>query len=220
MSLLKLVDNNLELLEWKPGQSGPNIGDAVPTSYGYRKWADKLEFYIINEVKTSKTPSWLGAIARSLPPAGYNHLALNFDLVLDGNSVSMARCLEFDIRVCLAKLGYNCSSQINNATGIWQISDVNGNWVDTGYHVAALKPWTLQHFRIEYAFDFVGHKYSIVGIKINDAATFMVPDVLRNLAATPLAWDDSCSIQVQQDMYGNVGTFSQIMWNIDLEWTA
>lgn len=224
--MFKLVDSNLEQYEWKTPQAGPGIGDAIPyvpgiaMPYGYRTWPGKLEFYIQNAVITPKTPSWLGAISRQLPPAGYSHLAFEFDLVLDGYSAKYGRCFEFDIRNCLAGLGYNCSSQFNQATGLWEISDVNGNWVSTGYKYPNLMPWSLQRMRIEYFFDYVNKKYGVQQIEINDYVPFVVPAKLQNLAATPLAWEDSCNVQVQQDMYGLLGGFSQMMQNINLEWTA
>jgi hypothetical protein len=216
---MKLVDSNLELQTWKAPQSGLGIGDAVPTSFGYRYPTAGLEFFIENIVVTKNTPSWLGAISRTLP-TGYSNLKLNFEVMWDGWMPAFARSLEFDIRLAFQGYGYNCSGQLNRATGSWQVSDKNGNWIDSGYIFKPLDPWLWHRFSISYHFDFLIRSYGPVAIKI-DNESFVIPLALQNLPATTLAWADSCNVQVQQDIYGNVvGGFSQVMRNINLEWTV
>lgn len=216
---MKLIDPNLELQPWKAPQAGPTIGDAVPSLYGYRTYPDALEFYTeYHGAPTSLTPAWMGAISRPLPPTSYSHLTLQFDIQFDGASVKAARVREFDIRVAVAGMGLNCSSQFNDVTGLWQITDVAGNWIDTSWKFPAFVPWHTHHVEICYLFNWAARAYLVTGASIDGAlyarAGLFVP-------ATPLAWADSVNIQVQQGLNANVVPvgYAQVMRNINLVWS-
>lgn len=220
---MKLVDGALEREAWKPGQTGPAIGDAVPSGYGYRTYPNVpgLEFWCeYHGAPTTLTPAWLGAISRTLPPSAYGSLTFAFDIQLDGASVKAARVMEFDIRVALGGMGYNCSSQFNMTSGLWQITDVAGNWVDTQWSFPAFKPWHTHHVEIRYAFYWPLRTYSVISVLV-DTSGYVVSPGLKGIAATPLAWADSVNIQIQQGLDGRVvpAGYAQVMRNIQLVWS-
>lgn len=224
---MKLIDPNLELLPWKKPQAGPGIGDAVPSTYGYRGYNDALEFYTeYHGAPTTLTPAWLGAISRNLPDTTYDLLTLAFDVRFDGAAATAARVMEFDVRVARGGMGFNCSSQFNVETGLWQITDVNGNWVNTTWEFPPFSAWQKHHVEISYWFDWVKRLYSVTSARIETgnaiSSVYFTPPALQGISATPLAWADSVNVQVQQGLNASripVG-YSQVMKNINLIWSV
>jgi hypothetical protein len=216
-----LSDRNLEKESWKPRQANTtDIGDAVPKDYGYRVYPDSLEFFISSPPVPKGTPAWLGAIARPLPPIpGYSKLKFSYDIKLDGGSTVNARLLESDIRVSRMQQNFNTSTQMNYATGVWQVSNQKGDWVDTTLRMEKLTPWKMHHIVIESWFDFLHLVYGVAAITIDNFPRYPVPTNLQGLTPTKMAWEDSCSVQIQQGLNAAGGSFAQNMKNINLDWS-
>lgn len=212
-----IVDSDLQLRpDWKklvgPEISGkPNY--VAPDVYGIDQSSPYARFYTQGKADAN----WLAGLSRPILPNTGN-LELSFTLILDSLVSLYARCLEFDTRICKDKIGYNFSAQINIQAG-WklQISDVTGLWVDavTVGKLPALVPIPVS---FTYKFDFTKKTYSTISATIA-GKKYVIPAKLQNFAATPLNWDDSCNLQVQQDTGDLPGSFSQTMTNVKFSWS-
>lgn len=208
-----ITDSNLELATWD-SHVGTDIGGVAPTSYGWRDHPlDPLvrEFY----VSGPKYSDWLAACHRPvLPTTG--SLTLDFDFYVDSNVALNAQALEFDTKLAIAGKMFNWSSQFNYQTGVWQVSDAAGNWIDTVYRFLKFQPNRLYQMHFQYLFDPVKLTYSFVDISGPAFAT--AGKMPAPLTATATNWTDSCNLQVQQDLNANGGQFSQYMRNIRYTW--
>lgn len=209
-----IVDSDLQLRpDWEK-HVGPDIGGISPDVSG---WDQSNPPYMRFFAQGKAYSDWLAAIHRPILPNTGN-LQLSFDLMVDSLAGTYAQALEFDTRLSIAGFNYNFSSQVNYAEGgKLQISDVKGNWVDSGAVPGKLPILMPIRFLYVYKFDTIKKTYSTVSVSIA-GKKYLIPARLQNLAAQPLKWDDSCSLQVQLDIGALPGAFSHSMNNVDLGW--
>jgi hypothetical protein len=201
-----MIDNDLELrTDWEI-HVGPDISGVanppLPTSKGWRDLAGTREFY----VKGPGGADVLYAVHRPLQ-SNAGIVKLSFDLMTDVSTVSVGRCLEVDTIFTFNKLKYNCSSQFNNASGVFEISNASGGWVSTGLKVQRFTPFQWYSLQFEYWFDSVAKRYSFLAMTLN-GKKFSIPLNLQNLAAIATDWADVISLQVQLDVDTAGGGFS------------
>lgn len=209
-----IVDDQLELSMWD-AHVGPDIGGVEPTSYGWRDHPldpPVREFY----VQGPKYSDWLAACHRPVLP-NTGKLGLQFELFVDQNSQSVAQAIEIDTKLAIAGQMYNFSSQFNYATGIWQVSDFVGSWVNTPCKFLKFRPSRRYDMAFDYVFDTAKKAYAFVRMSGPDFA--FVGPMLPPLLASPTTWKDSCSLQVQQDLAGNGGAYSIYLRNIRYVWS-
>jgi hypothetical protein len=207
-----IQDTQLELLPWE-SHVGANIGGIQPTSYGTRLLPGAREFFTVG----GKYADWLAAVHRPIcPNAGY--LTLTFELMTDAACPVVAQALEFDTRISLAGMNYNLSSQFNYAEGgAFQITDKSGSWIDSGWKPGKFTPYIWYPITLAYEFDVAKKAYSYLSAGIGPGA-FQIPKQLQGVPAVALAWADSCSLQVQQDLAGAGGGYSIFTRNMTYTW--
>lgn len=213
---MKIIDNDLHLMANWETHSGDDIAgkpnSVRPTSTGWRDLAGGRQFYIGGPGGADV----LYAIHRTVPVA-HGNFHLSFQLMTDSACLSVGRCLEFDSIVTLDKLKYNMSSQFNFNSGQFQISDVNGGWVNTGLSVDRFIPYWEYRLEYDYWFDSVAHRYSMLGVSLN-GSRYAIPAALQNLTAIPTDWADVISLQVQLDLDTQGGGFAIVMGDVDYTW--
>jgi hypothetical protein len=208
-----ITDSQLQSLpDWKK-EVGANIGGVSPTNYGFFQLGGLMLLY----TEGPKYADWLAAISRPICPNTGN-LSLSFQVMVDADSLTAAQALEFDTKVSIATYIYNFSSQLNYAEGgMLQISNAQGNWIDTGFKPGKLTPGVWHTFVYVYKFDTGAKTYSIVSVEI-DGLIFPIPSSLGNLKAIQSNWADSANFQVQLDLGANSGTFSELIQNAEFTW--
>lgn len=208
------IDPNLQnAIGWEV-HSGPGIGGVPPDAgrFGFVQHDALIDFY--TQYSGAGFADWLAAIHRPILQTP-TKVRLAFDVMFSCGAGLFAQAREFDTELSLALLKYNASCQINDAEGgKLQISDVNGSWQDVPGALPGILAADAWHsFAIDYLFDTVKHVYSIVTVAI-DGIPYAIPSNMQNLPALPTNWTDRMSLQVQQDLKGGGGAYSQTMQNV------
>lgn len=208
-----IIDAELEKrADWEK-KVGADIGGVSPTSYGWNQWPDCMKFYTSGKAYSD----WLAALHRPVLPNTGN-LALSFDLMTDSFAPQCAQAIEFDTRVSLAGMNYNFSAQVNYALGgVLQLSDAKGNWQDTDFRPGKFLPFVWTPIRMVYQFDTHLQIYATVEVRIG-LQRWKSPTKIA-LAPLPLNWEDSCSLQIQQDLGSTGGAFAIYIRNAQYEWS-
>lgn len=208
-----IVDQNIHLLTPWDIHVGAGIGGVPPASYGVEMLPGIAKFYTAGPAYSD----WLAAQHRPICPNTGN-LTLSFSLMTDDLAPAAAQALEFDTRVSIAGLNYNFSAQFNYAEGgTFQIVDNGGHWVDTGWKPGKFEPWIWYPIVLMYRFDTAKRTFSFMGA--SNGVSVAVPTGMQNLAAANLSWADSASVQVQQDIAGMAGAFSEYIKEMNLTWS-
>jgi hypothetical protein len=201
---MSIEDNGIEQLSGWFTQSGPNIGGVPPTSFGSTLLPGMRQFY------TNGPPyaDGLNAIKRPiLPNSGY--LNLSFDLMTDVLTPTFAQALEFDTRISISKTDYNFSGQFNYAEGgTFQIVDKSGKWIDTGWKPGKFQPYVWYPITFQYGFDTTKKAFSFLSASNGIGSPFSIPKAMQGILSGPLAWDDTCNLQVQLDLAQAGGQYS------------
>lgn len=211
-----MIDNDLELRSDWETHVGPDVSGVsnppLPTATGWRDLVGAREFY----VKGPGGADVLYAVHRPLlARSGIVHLT--FDAMTDVNALAQMRCFEIDTIVTGNKFKSNCSSQFNNASGMFEISNANGGWVSTGVKVARFAPFQWNSFQYDYWFDQTTKRYSFLAVSLN-GRKFPIPLNLQNLTAIPTDWADVISLQVQLDIDTSGGGFSVFTRKMQYVW--
>jgi hypothetical protein len=150
------------------------------------------------------------------PNSGY--LTLSFKLMTDLFTSELAQALEFDTRISVSQLNYNLSSQFNyQEGGTFQIVNSKGTWVDTGYNPGKFQPYLWYPVTLAYGFDLAAKAFSFLSVNVGLGA-FQIPKALQNIPAEPLAWEDTCNLQVQLDLAATGGSYSIYLSQINYSW--
>jgi hypothetical protein len=211
---VSICDTDLHLrADWE-NHVGINIGGTQPTSYGTVLLPNARQFFTAGKAYSD----WLAAIHRPIcPNTGY--LTLSFELMTDAACYDQAQALEFDTRISIASLNYNLSSQFNYFEGgAFQITDVRGNWIDSGWKPGKFVPYVWYPITLRYGFDVAKKAYSFLSANNGVGSPYVIPKVLQGLPAQPLAWADSCSLQVQLDLAAAGGAFSIFTRKMEYTW--
>lgn len=211
---MSIEDNGLDQLSGWFTQSGPNIGGAPPTSFGSVLLPGMRQFYTVG----SAYADGLNAIKRPiLPNTGF--LTLSFELMTDALAPTFAQALEVDSRLCVSKTDYNLSSQFNYVEGgVFQIVDRNGKWVDTEWKPGKFQPYVWYPIRFQYGFDVAKKTFSFLSASNGVGASFSIPKTMQGILSGPLAWDDTCNLQVQLDLAQAGGQYSIFTRNMKYTW--
>lgn len=211
-----IIDANLELSKTWQSQVGKLVsGDdhpVIPDTYGFdQNILNYMRFY----AQGKPYATWMAFNKRPvLPNTGY--LSLSSELILDSTTAG-AQALEFDLRLAIGGVDYNFSSQINQAEGgMLQIS-IADKWVDTGIVLGKLAYNVLHQFKFNYVFDTKAKKRSTASFVLDGKAYFL-PAKLTGIACASFNWEDTCILQVQQDIGPVAGYIQQTMRNTDIGW--
>lgn len=214
-----IIDPNLERSsQWKPN-TGQSIGGIAPSSYGTFLVPDAADgwrvFYTTGIA--GQYCDWLAALQR---PWMTNNglLTLAYDIIVDVNSLTVAQAIETDTRISdLAGYNYNCSMQINYATGVLQLSNASGAWASTPFAPGKYVPNIIHHVEARYQFDTTKHVSSVLSAAIDDEF-YAIPSAMQNIAATKKGWAPGPLLQVQQDTNIAGGSFAMYMRRIEYRW--
>lgn len=214
------IDSNLEANpNWNKlansGVGGPKPY-VPPDDFGMNVIQSDIEreFYISGPAYTDG----LFSLHRPIMP-NTGKLALQFELRTDEDTTINAQALEFDTRLAIGKFGYNFSSQFNyQKGGVWQAFIKDRGWVDTPFKPGKFSPDQWYPIRFDYSFDTAKKLFSFISVAVG-VTPFILPIQFHNLAATPLAWVDSCNLQMQLDLAYKGGSYRTRVRRISYLWS-
>lgn len=214
-----ITDANLELSKTWDKQVGKLVsGDdhpVIPDTYGFdASIANYMRFFAQGKAYAT----WMAFNKRPVLPNTGN-LSLSFELMLDSTTAG-AQALEFDLRLAIGGYDYNFSNQINQVeSGQLQIASPDGKWLDTGLIIGNGKlAYNVPHqFRFNFVFDTKTKKKSTVSVVVDNRA-YSIPTKLQNMSVGQFNWEDTCILQIQQDIGPISGYIQQVMRNINIGW--
>jgi hypothetical protein len=214
-----IIDPNLQMQPNWASHVGSIIGGVPPSKYGWT--LDPLlgtrSFY--TEYSGSGYADWEAYITRPVM-TNTGNLGLRFNLMVNPAVITCAQALEFDTRVGDKDgYNYNFSHQLNYAEGgHLQISNAQGDWVDTGFVPGKLQtPDTWYPYYLKYYFDIVKKTYGFISISIG-VQTYVIPSNLQNLPAVKNNWAECAIFQVQQDLVQDGGAYTTTIGAAQFEW--
>lgn len=214
-----IIDSNLERsTKWKPN-TGPSIGGVAPSDFGTVLTPDAAcgwrLFYVTGV--SGQYCDWLAGLQRPWM-ANNGFMTLAYDIIVDVNSLTVAQAIETDTRISdSAGYNYNCSLQINYATGVLQISNASGAWASTPFTPGKYLPNIIHHVEIRYQFDTTKHISSVLSVAIDDSF-YAIPLTMQDIVATKKGWTPGPLLQIQQDTNQSGGSFAMWMKGIEYRW--
>ena len=187
----------------------------VPSKYGLTKGPS---FHSDAFLFTTEGPAWAVwegfTLAKITQPTTPFALQLSFDLMADANFVKHSHLVETDTIFCSAD-GFNSNLSIQRRmdTGMMQIADQNGNWVDSGFVPPVLTPDAWHSHTFRYLIDPVRYTAGTQAMVI-DGQLFIVPQRLQGLRAVKQGWTPGALFQAQSCLNETGGASNFMMRNI------
>lgn len=135
----------------------------------------------------------------------YGFAGLDYECFLSAADAQFLQVMETDLKAVLNPWSSgvlipnvaNWSVQKNLAAGgMWQIDDVNGDWVDTGFNPGPLSVDTWIPVSLRFSVDWSNLKSSVLSIKENGKIG-MIPPALQNVSLLPSNWSTALNTQLQ-----------------------
>lgn len=188
-------------------QAGPDIGGVVPSDYGFIQNishpsldGSAMELHVTG----SPYADWLTAL--SLPVDKRTSQAqLDFWILVDEESLSVAQAVEFDLRISLGGENYNFSMQVDYENGMLQVTDKGAAWVNTSHLIGKIAPNWWHHVVVSVSYDFTNHIGRYLSLKLDESEYPLDLPAPVEL----LGWDDVIRVQFQQDTTQTGGTYRQ-----------
>ncbi len=180
---------------------GSNIGGVEPSIYGYSVLPSRkepLRLFTKGSKIAGEYPAFMWyplTLRRFFGDSGsiFNcKLSIHYRLLGDLNGVNV---IETDTLFVLGGYKYNCSLQYNHASG-FQIADVHGNWVDTGFNPGNLEIDHWYNIKVLYKLDTIQKQFSVRHIRCGNLAS-AVPSNLLSVPATISNWKEGVYPQIQ-----------------------
>lgn len=138
---------------------------------------------------------------------------LDYEAYVSAADLSFLRVLETDLKACLNPWvsGPNISNVANWSVqknlaegGMWQIDDVNGNWIDTGFNPGPLSPDVWVPVSLRFSVNWTGGTYSVLSIS-ESGKTGLIQAPQQNIALLPSNWGKALNAQLPQTCLNMAG---------------